>query len=76
MPKLSWMRIDSNGQASRTLFFVSASWLIVWVKYLLAGLSLPFVGVVPPMTATEFGTAVAFILGIWLGREFVKKGAA
>lgn len=71
--KMTWMRIDSSGRESRTLFFVTASWLVVWVKFLLAGVDLPFVGKVPPMTATEFGSAVAFILAIWLGREYVKK---
>jgi hypothetical protein len=73
--KFSWMRMDSTGRESRTLFFVAASWLAVWVKYLAAGLTLPLVGTVPPMTATEFGMAVAAILGIWLGREWIKKGA-
>lgn len=70
---MSWMRIDSTGRESRTLFFVSASWLVVWVKFLLAGLTLPVVGVVPAMTATEFGMAVGAVLGIWLGREWIKK---
>ena len=73
--KVSWMRIDSSGRESRTLFFVAASWLVVWVKFLAAGLTLPVVGTVPPMTATEFGTSVAFILAIWLGREYIKKDA-
>lgn len=71
--KMTWMRIDSSGRESRTLFFVSASWLVVWIKFLAAGLTLPIVGVVPPMTATEFGGAVAFILAIWLGREKIKE---
>lgn len=71
--KVSWMRIDSSGRESRTLFFVTASWLVVWIKFLAAGLTLPIFGKVPPMTATEFGSAVAFILAIWLGREFIKK---
>lgn len=71
--KFNWMRIDSSGRESRTLFFVTASWLVVWVKFLSAGLTLPVVGTVPPMTATEFGSSVAFILAIWLGREFIKK---
>lgn len=71
--KMTWMRIDSSGRESRTLFFVSASWLVVWIKFLVAGLKLPIVGVVPHMTATEFGMSVAAILAIWIGREWVKK---
>jgi hypothetical protein len=71
--KMSWMRLDSSGKESRTLFFVAASWLVVWIKFIVAGLTLPVIGTVPPMTAAEFGSAVAFILAIWLGREFIKK---
>lgn len=71
--KLGWMRLDSSGKESRTLFFVAASWLVVWLKFLLAGVTLPIIGQVPPMSATEFGSAVAFILAVWLGREWVKK---
>lgn len=71
--RMSWMRIDTSGRESRTLFFVALSWLAVWIKYLAAGLTLPIVGTVPPMTATEFGMAVAAILAVWLSREYIKK---
>lgn len=71
--KMTWMRIDGQGRESRTLFFVTLSWLVIWIKFVLAGLTLPMVGQVPHMTATEFGTSVAFVLGIWIGREWVKK---
>jgi hypothetical protein len=68
-----WSMKDSRGRESITLTFVAASWLVVWVKYLLAGLVLPVLGAVPPMTATEFGLAVAGVLAIWLGREWTEK---
>jgi hypothetical protein len=64
---------DSRGRESMTLTFVAASWLAVWIKYLLAGIALPVIGTVPPMTATEFGLSVAGILAIWLGREWTEK---
>lgn len=64
---------DSRGRESATLTFVAFSWLAVWVKYILAGLTIPHLGTVPPMTATEFGLAVAGIMAIWLGREWTEK---
>lgn len=70
---LSFMRIDSSGKESRTLFFVTVSWVAILIKFILAGMTLPVFGVVPLMTATEFGSSVAFVLAIWLGREWIKK---
>jgi hypothetical protein len=64
---------DSRGKESITLLFVSLSWLAVWVKFILAGATLPVFGTVPPMTATEFGMSAAAILAIWLGREWAEK---
>jgi len=64
---------DSRGRESVTLTFVAASWWAVWLKYILAGLVVPHVGTVPPMTATEFSIATAAILAIWLGREWTEK---
>ena len=66
---------DSRGQRSRTLMFVTASWGVVMVKYLAAGVNLGPLGIQPPMTALEFGGAVGMILGIWLGREYTEKVA-
>ena len=67
------MRIDGSGKESRTLFFVTVSWMALLIKFLLAGVTLPIFGLVPLMTATEFGSSVAFVLSIWLGREWIKK---
>lgn len=52
---------------------VTVSWLLVSIKYTLAGLTVPYIGLVPTMSATEYGTACTAILLIWLGREWVKK---
>lgn len=73
MELTKWMRIDSSGQQSRTLFFVTVSWAAVVFKFILAGVTLPVLGLMPLMSATEFGMSVAAILAIWLGREWVKK---
>lgn len=61
---------DSRGQQSRTLVFVTVSWAVLVVKFALAGLVIPVLGSVPAMTAAEFGSAMAMILAIWLGREW------
>lgn len=66
---------DTRGKESKTLTFVTAAYVPVWVKYTTAGLTLPGLGKVPPMTATEFATAIGLILAIWLGREWTEKRA-
>lgn len=64
---------DARGRESITLSLVVPSWAALLVKFLLAGIKLPVVGVVPPMSASEFGAATALILAIWLGREWTDK---
>ena len=64
---------DGRGKKSKTLFFVSISWVVLVLKFLFAGVTLMTLGQIPPMTASEFGMAVAMILGIWLGREYTDK---
>ena len=64
---------DGRGKKSKTLFFVSISWLVLTLKFLFAGVTLMTLGQIPPMTASEFGMAVAMILGLWLGREYTDK---
>lgn len=64
---------DSRGRESTTLSLVVPAWFALLVKFILAGLTLPVVGVVPTMSATEFGLAMAGVLAIWLGREFNEK---
>lgn len=70
------MMKDSRGRESTTLSLVIAAYLPVWVKYAFAGFTLPVVGAVPPMTATEFATSIGLILAIWLGREWTEKRSA
>ena len=65
---------DARGRESVTLMFVSLSWLATWLKFIFAGATLPILDwTLPPMTATEFGLAIAGILSIWLAREWKEK---
>jgi hypothetical protein len=67
---------DSRGSQSTTLALVMTSWAVVTLKYLLAGFTLPLIGLVAPMGATEYSLAVGAIMGIWLGREYQEKKLA
>lgn len=64
---------DSRGKQSTTLFFVFVSWLVLVMKFAIAGMTFPVVGQMAPMSAGEFGMAVAGVLAIWLGREWTEK---
>ena len=64
---------DSRGKESITLSFVAVSWFALIIKFVVAGVSLGSLGVMPAMGASEFGMAAAAILAIWLGREWTEK---
>lgn len=64
---------DSRGKESVTLSFVAISWVALLCKFLLAGMTLGPLGVMPLMSAPEFGGSVTAILLIWLGREWTEK---
>lgn len=66
---------DSRGKQSVTLFFVAVSWAVVTIKFFTAGAKLGALGVMPAIGAGEYGSAVALILAIWLGREWTEKRA-
>lgn len=68
---ISWP--DTRGTPSRTLPFVAISWLVVTVKFLIAGMTLGPLGEMPQMDAGAYGSAVALILAIWVGREWKQK---
>ena len=52
---------DSRGRESTTLMFVTLSWLVVTGIFLWKGSAADIL---------NYGTAVAAILAIWLGREW------
>jgi urea transporter len=62
---------DSRGRESATLPFVLVSWAAVTAAFVRSWL-FPVAGMVP-MGAAEYGSAVALILAIWLGREWTEK---
>jgi hypothetical protein len=64
---------DTRGRESKTLTFVTLAYAALLIKFVLADLTLPLFGLVPPMTATEFGVSVAAVLAIWLQREWTEK---
>jgi len=67
----------SRGDQSKTLGFITASWATVWLKYLTAGATLPFLGEMASMSAGEFATSTAGLMAVWLGHEWpdLKKRA-
>ena len=67
---MSWFKIkDSEGRESKTLSFVTIAFVAVNAR----AFTVWFGDALPPITLTEYGTSIAAILAIWLGREWVKK---
>lgn len=64
---------DSSDRESHTLLFVTLAVLPLVVKFTLAGFIVPVLGLVAPMSPTEFGLAFGTIMAVWLGREWIKK---
>lgn len=68
---------DSRGKETKTLVFVTITWFCLVVKFIFAGLTMPWgLGMMPVMDAGSFGLASAAVLGIWLGREWQEKIAS
>jgi len=68
--------LDSRNKESTTLLFVAVAFVVVIIKFVLAGLSLGVLGVVPAMSGGEFAMAVGAVLGVWLTREWKEKDKA
>lgn len=70
---------DARGRESRTLAFVGVTWLIMSLRFVLSGLAVDFgifrfeVGFTPMV---DYGAAVAAILAVWIGREWVDSKRA
>lgn len=62
---------DSRDKNSVTLGFVFVAENILFLRFLLGGLTLPALGSVPITSATEFGLAFTTIAAVWLGREIL-----
>ncbi len=63
---------DTRGKESTTLSFVVIAFLVVVIKFLLAGLTL-FGKEIPPMTGIEFAAGIGAVLSIWQYRETKSK---
>lgn len=67
---------DARGRESRTLFFVSAAFTFMSIRFVLGGLgaSLGYFRIeIAPTPMLDYSAAVAAILTIWLGREWINK---
>lgn len=69
---------DSSQRESRTLLFVSVAFLVITVKFLLAGVDLSSYGLGKPsdISLGEYAGSFAAVLAVWLGREWVKRPQA
>jgi hypothetical protein len=66
---------DVSGRESRTLFFVGVSILIMWGRFMLGGLSVswgPINFEVASTPMVDFGAALAMVIAVWVGREWVR----
>ena len=70
---------DSKGRESRTLTFVSIAFFLLSIRFFFSGMQLDFgwwhwefstAGLV------DYGAAIAAVLSIWLGREWIQERAS
>ncbi len=61
---------DTDGKQSKTLFFVTAGFIVVMLKFMFAGLTLPWIGQIPFMSTSEFAIGFAAVMAVWQGREW------
>ncbi len=69
---------DARGRESRTLFFVSVSWLMMTIRFIAGGVSFEYGPIhweIAPALVTDYGVAVAAVVAIWIGREWVRGQA-
>jgi hypothetical protein len=71
--KMKMTMMDEGGRESRTLSFVSVAFWVITIKYVLSNLDLHFFGAQAPVSMTEYASSFALIIGVWIGREWVKK---
>lgn len=67
---------DARGRESRTLWFVTVTWLMMTIRFVAGGVQMDF-GVlswhVAPSLVLDYGGAVAAVLAVWIGREWVVR---
>lgn len=65
---------DSKGRESMTLAFIAFSWALMTVRFIFGGMSVTLAAWRFEVAATsllDYGAAVAAILSVWLGREWI-----
>ncbi len=70
--KLSFALKDTRGKESTTLTFVVVAFIVVIVKYILAGFTI-MGSTIPDMTGIEFAAAFGAVLSVWQYRETKAK---
>ncbi len=73
----SWLKPrDARGRESRTLALVGLTWLLMTLRFALGGMSFSVAGLTLQIAQTamiDYGAAVAAVLAIWLGREWINS---
>lgn len=67
---------DAKGRESRTLWFVTVTWLIMTARFLAGGIDFTIGPVhwgIAPSLVLDYGGAVAAIIAVWVGREWVSR---
>lgn len=69
--------LDSRGRESRTLWFVTVTWLIMTARFVAGGIEFtvgPVHWSIAPSLVLDYGGAVAAVIAVWVGREWVTRG--
>lgn len=67
---------DARGRESRTLWFVTVSWLVMTVRFIAGGMEFtigPVHWAIAPSLVLDYGGAVAAVIAVWVGREWVTR---
>ena len=70
---MNWMLKDSRGNPSSVLTMTVSGVVVTIGKFLTAGLTLPLIGTVPPMSAGEFAAAFGVVIGVYVAHENNKR---
>ena len=67
---------DSKGRESRTLWFVTVTWLMMTARFIAGGIEFavgPLHWSIAPSLVLDYGGAVAAVIAVWVGREWVAR---
>lgn len=67
---------DSKGRESRTLWFVTVTWVVMTARFMAGGIEVvvgPVHWSVAPSLVLDYGGAVAAVIAVWVGREWVTR---